>query len=57
MSIGNDFNDLAMLEWTGTSYVVANAAPELVKQFLPAPGNDAQGFAAATRAWLEQLQP
>ncbi|EKD82278.1 MAG: hypothetical protein ACD_39C01390G0003 [uncultured bacterium] len=57
MSIGNDFNDLAMLEWTQTSYVVANAAPELVKQFLPAPGNDDQGFAVATRNWLSQLLP
>ncbi len=57
MSIGNDFNDLAMLEWTGASYAVANAAPELVEQFLPAPANDEQGFAAATRQWLEQLQP
>jgi len=57
MSIGNDFNDLAMLEWTQTSYAVANAVPDLVRQFLPAPGNDEQGFAVATRNWLQQLLP
>jgi len=57
MSIGNDFNDLAMLEWTKTSFVVANAASELLEKFSPAPSNDRQGFATATRMWLEQLQP
>ena len=57
MSIGNDFNDLAMLEWTESSFVVANAPPELVEQFILAPANDEQGFAAAARKWLESLQP
>lgn len=57
MSIGNDFNDLAMLEWTHASYAVANAVPELVQQFLPAPANNNHGFAMAARAWLEKLQP
>lgn len=57
MSIGNDFNDLAMLEWTQTSFAVANAAPELIEKFSPAPDNDNQGFAIAARGWLEQLQP
>lgn len=57
MSIGNDFNDLAMLEWTQASFVVANAAPELVEKFSPAPGNDDRGFTVAVRGWLEQLLP
>lgn len=57
MSIGNDFNDLAMLKWTQTSFAVANAAPELIEQFLPAPENDGQAFAIAAINWLKGLQP
>jgi len=57
MSIGNDFNDLAMLDWTQASFAVANAAPELVEKFLPAPENNEKGFAVAVNSWLEQLQP
>ena len=57
MSIGNDYNDQAMLEWTGRGFVVANGPADLRGLFQPAPGNDAHGFAVAARQWLAELQP
>lgn len=52
MSIGNDYNDLAMLRWTGTSYLTANAAGELRSEFNPAPSNEDCGFEYAVSDWL-----
>lgn len=57
MSIGNDYNDLAMLEWTRHSYIVANAASELIPQFTPVPANDEGGFHIAVYDWLKRLDP
>ena len=55
MSIGNDYNDLAMLEWTAHGYVVANGPEDLRRRFSPAPANDEHGFAAAAKLWLTEL--
>jgi Cof subfamily protein (haloacid dehalogenase superfamily) len=56
MSIGNDYNDVAMLEWTGHGYVVANGPADMRCRFLPAPCNDEHGFAIAARQWLKGLK-
>lgn len=48
VALGNDFNDLELLEWAGSSFVTLNGAPELRERFQAAP--------AATDsplAWLE----
>ena len=37
VAFGNDYNDLAMLEYAGRSYVVDNAPAPLKGRFLPAP--------------------
>ena len=52
LSIGNDYNDLDLLEWAGTSFVVANAPPELKMRFDTVPSNDANGLSEAVRRWL-----
>lgn len=57
MSIGNDYNDVAMLEWTNHSFIVENAPADLKSRFLSAPGNDANGFAVAVNNWLRHLKP
>lgn len=43
--VGNDYNDLDMLEYTPHSYVVANAPSDLRHQFRTIPSNDQAGFA------------
>lgn len=50
--IGNDYNDLQMLEWTEHAVVVANAPVALCQRFKTVPGNDEDGFSVAVRNWL-----
>ena len=52
-SVGNDYNDLDLLQWTANSYVVANAPEALVTQFTAVASNNACGFAEAVDLWLE----
>ena len=49
--IGNDYNDLDMLEWAQQAQVVANAPEELRRRFKTVPGNDCDGFSVAVRDW------
>jgi hydroxymethylpyrimidine pyrophosphatase-like HAD family hydrolase len=56
VSIGNDFNDLDMLEATGLSYVVANSPYELREAFKVVPSNDEYGFSIAVKDALSILQ-
>lgn len=57
MSIGNDYNDVAMLEWTHQSFVVANSPADMRQRFQGAPCNDDHGFAVAANDWLRNLRP
>lgn len=52
--IGNDYNDLSLLQYTGRSYLVGNAPADLHGKFLPVPANDDDGFAHAARKLLER---
>ena len=54
-AIGNDYNDVSMLDWAATATVVANAPPDLRARYDNAPSHSASGFAAAALAWVEQL--
>lgn len=56
MSIGNDYNDLAMLEWTSHGFVVANGPHDLLQRFSMVPRNDDHGFAVAARQWLQTMK-
>ncbi len=49
VSIGNDFNDLDMLNLTRVSYVVANAPIELTNLYKVVPTNDEHGFSFAVK--------
>ncbi len=53
--IGNDFNDLEMLEWAEQAQVVANAPAELRRRFATVADNDQDGFSVAVRNWLAVL--
>ncbi|MBW2623389.1 MAG: HAD family phosphatase [Deltaproteobacteria bacterium] len=56
LCVGNDFNDLDMLEWAGTSYVVANSPGELRERFPEVASNNDGGVAEAIRLWLSQRE-
>jgi len=50
MSVGNDYNDLAMLERCGDlAFVVRNAPEPLRARFRTCPDNDSSGFSQAVR--------
>jgi hypothetical protein len=49
LGIGNDFNDLDLLEFTKYSYIVANGPQELKSRFLPAESNEENAFALAVQ--------
>jgi hydroxymethylpyrimidine pyrophosphatase-like HAD family hydrolase len=60
MAVGDNWNDLAMLEWAGQSIVMANAAPELrtlakTNGWKQAPSNDQDGVAVVLEAALKKL--
>ena len=53
VSVGNDYNDLDLLEWTANSYVVDNAPADLKTRFACVASNNNGGVAEAARCWLE----
>jgi hydroxymethylpyrimidine pyrophosphatase-like HAD family hydrolase len=54
LSVGNDFNDLDLLAWAQTRFVVANAPPELTQRFPVVSSNNDDGVAEAIALWLGQ---
>lgn len=56
LSIGNDYNDLDLLEWTGSSFVVENAPEDLKKRFPVVASNNESGVAEAVECWLASSQ-
>ena len=52
LGIGNDFNDLDLLEFTNFSYIVENSPPELKERFLRALSNEESAFAKAVIKYL-----
>jgi Cof subfamily protein (haloacid dehalogenase superfamily) len=62
MAIGDNWNDLEMLEFAGRAVVVANAAPDLVelarqRRWEIAPANDEDGVAQVIEALLAARHP
>ncbi len=55
--IGNDYNDLDLLEWGTTRYVVANAPDYLRSHFPEVADHNADGFSEAVGLWLSQTYP
>jgi hydroxymethylpyrimidine pyrophosphatase-like HAD family hydrolase len=49
--VGNDWNDLDMLEWAGSPFVVAGAPPELRARFPVVASHDEGGVAEAIARW------
>lgn len=55
LGVGNDYNDLDLLQWVGTSRVVANAPADLRARFAVTSSNDDDGVASAVEGWLESM--
>ena len=54
VSVGNDYNDLDLLEWTAQSYVVDNAPADLKNRFAGVASNNNGGVAEAARRSMEK---
>jgi len=54
VSVGNDYNDLDLLEWTAQSYVVDNAPADLKNRFAGVASNNNGGVAEAARRSMER---
>ena len=54
IAVGNDYNDLDMLEWAGRACVVSNAPPSMRARFEVVRSNDEGGFAEAVRPLLRE---
>lgn len=54
LAIGNDYNDVALLDWADASFVVGNAPAELRARYATVASNDHAGFSEAVRRALEQ---
>ncbi len=52
LSIGNDYNDLDLLEWTGSSFVVENAPDDIKDRFPVVASHNESGVAEAIQRWL-----
>jgi len=55
VSVGNDYNDLDLIEWSGTGLVVENAPAELRKRFKTVSSNDSCGVAEAANILLSSV--
>ena len=53
LAVGNDYNDLDMLEWAERACVVANAPRSMRERFAVVGTNDADGFTEAVRALVD----
>ncbi len=55
LSVGNDYNDLDMLEWTHTSFVVENAPEVLKARFPTVSSHNHCGVSEAVEKWLKDI--
>jgi len=56
LAVGNDYNDLDLLDWADLGCVVANAPAELATRYLRVASNDASGFTEAVELALSQSE-
>lgn len=56
LSVGNDYNDLDLLDWAAASCVVANAPESLRETYPKVASNDAGGIAEAISRWIDTFR-
>jgi Cof subfamily protein (haloacid dehalogenase superfamily) len=55
LAVGNDYNDMDLLEWAGTSFLVDNAPDMLKNRFVSVASHDHGGVSDAIHQWLAML--
>ena len=55
LAVGNDYNDLDLLSWAHTGFLVDNAPEELKIQYENVSSNNDNGFTKAVDKWMESL--
>jgi hydroxymethylpyrimidine pyrophosphatase-like HAD family hydrolase len=55
LAVGNDYNDIDMLEWAGTAFLVDNAPNLLKNRFVSVPSHDHGGVAEAIHLWRAEF--
>ena len=55
LAVGNDYNDMDLLEWAGTAFLVDNAPDMLKKRFACVASHDHGGVTEAIHLWLPGL--
>ncbi len=55
VSIGNDYNDIELLDWSGTSYILANAPQQLKLKYKNGLNNFEDGFAEVVNKYFRFL--
>ncbi|MCK5097146.1 MAG: HAD hydrolase family protein, partial [Desulfobacteraceae bacterium] len=53
ISVGNDYNDMDLLEWSGKGFVVENALNDLKEMFEQVPSNNHSGVCAAVEKCIK----
>ncbi len=56
VSVGNDYNDLDLLDWAAERFVTANAPADLRERYPVVASHDEAGVSQAARLWLEKLR-
>lgn len=54
MAVGNDYNDVDMLDWAEQGFITANSPDELKKRYINVPSNNEDGFTEAVEQWLRR---
>ncbi len=54
MAVGNDYNDVDMLDWAGSGFITANSPDELKKRYINVSSNNEDGFTKAVGQWLRR---
>jgi Cof subfamily protein (haloacid dehalogenase superfamily) len=52
LAVGNDYNDLDLLNWAHSGFLVENAPEELKKQYETVSSNNNNGFTEAVENWM-----
>jgi hydroxymethylpyrimidine pyrophosphatase-like HAD family hydrolase len=55
LAVGNDYNDLDLLDWADLACVVGNAPADLCERYTSVASNDDDGFSQAVRLALQRL--
>ena len=54
-AVGNDYNDVDMLDWAGQGYLVSNGPESLQSDYAIVASNNEGGVAEAALRWIKDI--